>query len=350
MGDFSLFELEKFSTQLGKYQSEKSSRERQNDVLENHFKDFIKLTERTSPNLDLVCIREFFDYLVLKCIKHNFAGIKPYLIPKRLENIIVWARVKKDFELKSSEAFDLRTYARKSAKAIAGDTEMLGTKQATPITLKQGLKLAEDMRYNYTKRSAVNAPVCALLFKLMLLTGSRMSDLIRVKWKDISISLNAENKACLTIKVLQKTNPLGERNDRKTIFLSSKQKYNPLFWLHEDSKGKLSSDFLFENKKGEVLSGDNFRYQLKLAAQRINLPFIPTGHSARTAMCSTLSLANATDEQIKIFLNWGHDSAMPNYYKRHLLEKSSLGCAKIFYDLLEDDKIDALQDQIDQNQ
>ena len=165
--------------------------------------------------------------------------------------------------------------------------------------------------------------------------------------------MNYLNQPTLTIFIRSKSDPLGARRDRKTVFIGTPKKdpYNPVYWLAEDIRGTFEDDFVFQKpRKGkftqECLTGDDIRYQYRIAAQRLEWDFHPTGHSARNAAVSTLALGGASDTALKIFFNWSDDSKMVKGYMRNNLEKSSLSCAFLWQQLIADGKVESLQKQI----
>ena len=175
----------------------------------------------------------------------------------------------------------------------------------------------------------------------------------KLRWRDIKLSSNYLNQPTLTIFIKSKSDPLGARRDRKTIFIGhpSTDPHNPIYWLAEDLRGTFIDDFVFQKpRKGkfthECLTGDDIRYQYKIAARRLNWDFYPTGHSARNAAVSTLALGGASDTALKIFFNWADDSKMVKGYLRGNLEKSSLSCAHLWQTLLANGQVEDLQKQI----
>ena len=157
----------------------------------------------------------------------------------------------------------------------------------------------------------------------------------------------------ISLFIRSKTDPLGARRDRKTIFIGTPKKdpNNPIYWLAEDMRGTFPDDYVFPKlKKGRLtnkcLKGDDIRYQYKQAAQRLKWDFYPTGHAARNACVSTLALGGASDTALKIFFNWSDDSKMVKSYLRGNLEKSSLSCAYLWQKLLSEGKVEKLQSQI----
>ena len=94
------------------------------------------------------------------------------------------------------------------------------------------------------------------------------------------------------------------------------------------------------------MKGDHFRYQFQRGAERLKFRTRITGHSARNALASTLALAGASDEMLKIHFNWTSDSSMPQSYKRNNLEKSKLSCAYLVEQITTSGAISDIQKQI----
>ena len=326
---------------------EESSRDKELKGIENLDKSFTPSSEL--KKFSLVYFKRLFDFWITRVIKENFQNLRPYLIPKRMDSLIRFAKYKHNITLTHPEEFELKDYALKAAKAIAGENHVLGSQQAPPLMYQEGVSLCNELYYNAHKRSLLNSKNTALALKLMLYTGSRLGDLIYIKVGDIYISKAFNNDICLTIYINQKTDKLKRRNDRKTIFCPSQDKNNPLKWILENVQNKSDTDWLFKRPDGQNMTGDNIRYYLKTGAKRLNLEITPTGHSCRNAICSTLSLADVSDERIRIFLNWASDSDMPHWYKRHLLEKSEYGCAHALRNMILDGSITNIQNQIDKN-
>lgn len=348
MNSFEKLKLFEIADKFEKAAAVPNSRDKQDSALTNLIEKFEQKTNKKFVGCINSCKR-FFDFWIMILIRKNFSKIRAYTIPVKMSHIILWVQKFKNINFSNADLSYLRKYAKSAARLIMGDIEHLHAKQADPLTFENGIKLINEMRFNSPVRSEINGKRSALLILLTLLTGSRIGDLLKIKWNDIKISKDHEGRPTLTIYVVQKTDLLGKNRDRKTIILPSNKNLNPIFWLFEESKYKGAYDYLFLGNNNKLLTGDKIRYQMRKAAERLNLDFTPTGHSCRTALCSTLSLANVSDERIRYFLNWKEDSDMPKLYKRSLLEKSDYGCAKTIFDLIEDNKIFALQKQIDRN-
>ena len=267
-----------------------------------------------------------------------------------MKKLILYGKVEHNIEPSPSLAYKLKDYSRRVAKAIAGEFPGKGAKAANPLFFDEGEKLAKYLRYNDSGRSLHQSRSAGLMIAMCLFSGGRLGDLYRLKWRHLKVSLSFNNSIVISCDIVSKGDPFGEKCHRKTVFVNDKNKWL-LNWLLEDSKGASSDDYVFpiykNNKKlSDFMKGDHFRYQFHKGAEKLKFNKRITGHSARNALASTLALAGASDEQLKIHFNWKSDSTMPQAYKRNNLEKSQIGCAFLVEKITTSGDIIDIQKQI----
>lgn len=154
-----------------------------------------------------------------------------------------------------------------------------------------------------------------------------------------------------------KGDQLNRRGDVKVFRLRKNDPNNPYDYLCQIARMRHPGDkYVFQKqkiRKADTLIESNkyyktpdLVYHLGQASKECNYKTKYTGHSARNAMVSTLTLAGASDDAMRIFLNWAGDSTMTHYYRRHILESSSKGCAAIIDTLINSNKIIDLQKKL----
>ena len=314
--------------------------------------------------------RQMFQTWVLKSLRYHarrgLTELKPHTLPGKMKDLMFYASLEGAPPLTEKLRYHLNRWAKAVAVKISDEFVGSGTQQARPLLLQDGLKLSRELRHNGPKTSEQQSRKAGLMLKMCLYSGARLGDYLRLRWRDIKISRNFKGLPAISIYIKSKGDPLGARKDRKTIFIGytfrlayinlhlghpKEDKYNPVYWLLEDSRGSAADDYVFPKLKNQrycnqCMSGNDFRYQYRLAAERLNWNFVPTGHSARNAAVATLALGGASDTALKVFFNWSSDSKMVKSYIRSNLEKSSKSCAHLWQTLIMEGQVEKLQKQI----
>ena len=317
-------------------------------------KEEVKEKLATVPKFSYEWFTSVFESWLIQIIKNSarrgLVDFKAYLLPVRMKKLLFFAKVELNFIVTPSLAHKLKNFASNIAKTISGEFSNAGAKQARPLMFSKGLEMEKFLRFDLRGRGENSARSAGLMLLLCLHSGGRFGDFYRLRWRDISLSNSFNQKIVITFRIISKTDPFGEKEHKKTIFDSGGE-ISPLKWLISDSKGKSDDDYVFpfiKNNKhtGKHMRGDHFRYQYAKAAEKLGWDFTPTGHSARNSMASTMVLAGATEENLRIFFNWCPNSQMPHHYKRTNLEKSRQGCAYLMSELISNNRIDEVQSEI----
>ena len=186
------------------------------------------------------------------------------------------------------------------------------------------------------------------MLNLAIYTGCRFGDLVHAKWGNVIYEKTPAGVETVKIRLtLSKGDVFNRRDDVKIFRINSKDPFNPvhkLLSIYYEAPAK--DGFIFEanSVKKRYFSTADLVYHMQAASRECGYKTKYTGHSARNALVSTLALAGASAEQLRIFLNWCGDSAMVHTYKRNNLENSNFGCANLVNEIISSGAIFKLQD------
>ena len=169
-----------------------------------------------------------------------------------------------------------------------------------------------------------------------------------MKWSDITEETTPDGNKCIRMQIRHsKGDKYNKRGDIKIFKVDKEDKNNPWHHLKKMSRKYPKEIYVFQQKKSEkCYSTGQLVYHLKKATTEAGYKRVYTGHSCRNGVVNALTLAGATDEQLRIFFCWEADSTMTHYYKKKHLENSSIGCAELMSNIIKSGKIKTLQNQL----
>lgn len=186
------------------------------------------------------------------------------------------------------------------------------------------------------------------MLNLAVYTGCRFGDLIHSKWENVIYEKTPAGVETIKIRLtLSKGDIFNRRDDVKIFKINFKDPSNPIHKLLDvfyESGSDTGFIFRANSVKKRYFGTADLVYHMQAASRECGYKTKYTGHSARNALVSTLALAGASAEQLRIFLNWCGDSSMVHTYKRNNLENSNFGCATMVDDLISSGSIFKIQD------
>ena len=305
-------------------------------------------TLKGNLKLEICEMLKFWLHASGTCTKNK---IKLYRIHDRMKDLISFYKNYHDRQITPGDNYYLKTYVKRVQSKLNENLVAVPMSQAPLLLFEDGLRLAKNLWEIGHNRKKFTSKLCAILLKLTLYTGGRTGDFLKLRWRDIKISTAFNGDKALSLFCITKTNSERKLPGRKDIFCPKTDPNNPLIWLVKLAKDlePESNDLVFRLKNNKILTTDLYVYHLSRASERINLNFYPKGHSARNGLIATLSLSGVSHEFLKIACEWKPSSEMPQAYIRNNLGLSEIGAAYKIRELINSNKLTALQKQINNN-
>ena len=287
----------------------------------------------------------------------NGSCIRCVSILSKAKSLLWYVKVIKNYNVLPSVEFEFTEWTRKLIRYVIDEDLHKPPKQAKILTYKRGSKIIRKLwNTNPTNRSKYQRRKTALMVSICLITGARFGDLVHLKWKNVIYQKTNNGKEFIKLALsFSKGDPFNNRGDVKIFSVDRNSDINPwgmLKILSKRSEDREKYVFATEGFKNSTklrkqhYSTSDMVYHLQRGARECGYNTSYTGHSCRNGVVSTLTMGGASDEQLRIFLNWTSDSSMPHLYKRTNCEQSNIGCAKLMNGLISSKKIFSLQNNL----
>ena len=350
--DFTKFENTK-STESSKRKAQKAIRKL---ILKNK-KHCIKFQKYSIKWFSAILTNWFIETKRKSLKSQKVECIRCISIIGKSKDLIWYVKTIKNHNVTPKTEFEFKEWTRKLIRYVIDEDLHKPPQQAKILTYKRGTKIIKKLwNTDPTNRSKYQRKKAALMVSICLLTGARFGDLVHLKWKNVVYQkTNNGTEFIKLILSFSKGDPLNNRGDVKMFRVDKNNEFNPWGMLKFFARRtKRSEKYVFATEvfkhsrklRKEFYSTSDMVYHLQRGAKQCAYKTIYTGHSCRNGVVSTLTMGGATDEQLRIFLNWQPDSTMPHLYKRTNCEQSNIGCAKLMNGLIESKEIFSLQNNL----
>lgn len=170
----------------------------------------------------------------------------------------------------------------------------------------------------------------ATLIYLTCCTGIRWGSAILLRWEDFQFVRNREGLWLHGRLRVSKTNISAEVHQQITLkALPAEKKWRCAIWAlarYWQYMGRPNTGLMF-HRNHRRLKGHSECRMMRLKAASLGWAIPPQKNTGRVTMASTLSMLNASEMQIDLFLHWRSNQMRKHYANSHIAQSKNAGAS-----------------------